>query len=892
MSKENISRRPALASSTTSTISAATALPPGRQTEWKYRGRSNSEATNTEPVSAPTGLPAQKSEGFQRFYKAVVSPTHVRVTAGGRIVPNTRAPPSPTAKRAAGNTTSQDSYGDKYSNAKPTTAPLNTAQQAPPGVPQYFPGFPSAFPPVPAFLPMPFPPTMPGGFPFPLAVGGHIMPQHTMENAARDLYGLHTGDGQTDRSTEPNKEGDAKPSKPEPLDPTKSFVYNNPWIFPMAPPFPHPMGGHPFMPGPMLGHPPFMGHPPMPPHLFPPPNVGVPVSTAGVFSAPSLQAGFTGTAATPGPSNKAFQSPATPPISSIKPSEITKKQIASFRASLKYHEDQLQYNRHQIDEKAMENKVKAIQEHIQHFETLLQSQLEHERMYYPKSEKGRDTDTDSITEPSTAQNIQDHGVAPHYASAAHPASRKPRCLSEITDTPSDNKGGPAIPNFDPSAHAVQPAAEINKQTGLPTDAALAPPFRPRGETRTQTATNDSSMSWDKADNLGTAQKDLGRGLVSASDQRWQVFSGSSDISTEASLKFCGDSIANSRPASRPAVSVKAKARLGVPYLIGTLPKGTDSRGARDTDYQYARELNKDEVRARHLYWGKAPHFVRQGLPQYDGRNFYPPSPVGGSAAADSADQEQLQATFENRLPTVTTKIDDNLDTSKPAVDQSRPTDPFQSIGVMRNSNRPKALSSDDTFSPLTRDRMFRSRARSDSDDFEQLTERRDKAGYPSRQKPTYADARSNIKSLASNDKRSDKPGYALEVPSPTRLVDLWLTRSSRSTRLPPTVLRKGCTSSAVSSTTVQGYLPQYFGHASKALSPPFHKPAFSPNRNESPTKASDIDLKDGGALLSPIPEKKGENRPPNGEGSLEEQFRTVVSTGLADRGNLSSTLNL
>ncbi|GJC85887.1 hypothetical protein ColLi_08725 [Colletotrichum liriopes] len=42
------------------------------------------EAPPQRPV-----LPDQKRKGFEQFYEAVRSPTHVRVTAGGRIVPNT-----------------------------------------------------------------------------------------------------------------------------------------------------------------------------------------------------------------------------------------------------------------------------------------------------------------------------------------------------------------------------------------------------------------------------------------------------------------------------------------------------------------------------------------------------------------------------------------------------------------------------------------------------------------------------------------------------------------------------------------------------------------------------------------------------------------------------------
>lgn len=57
-------------------------------TKWLFRRRESTD--RSVPQSAPTGFAAQQAENFQRFYRAVVSPSHVRVTAGGRIVPNNR----------------------------------------------------------------------------------------------------------------------------------------------------------------------------------------------------------------------------------------------------------------------------------------------------------------------------------------------------------------------------------------------------------------------------------------------------------------------------------------------------------------------------------------------------------------------------------------------------------------------------------------------------------------------------------------------------------------------------------------------------------------------------------------------------------------------------------
>ena len=112
MRKYQLARRAGGSSrETDTTIDSSVALP--REThriQWHLRRRESSDQSN-QPHPAPTGTVAQQSENFQRFYRyirvtnleacmlipnrAVVSPTHVRVTAGGRIVPNTRAIPPP-----------------------------------------------------------------------------------------------------------------------------------------------------------------------------------------------------------------------------------------------------------------------------------------------------------------------------------------------------------------------------------------------------------------------------------------------------------------------------------------------------------------------------------------------------------------------------------------------------------------------------------------------------------------------------------------------------------------------------------------------------------------------------------------------------------------------------
>jgi len=90
------------------------------------------------------------------------------------------------------------------------------------------------------------------------------------------------------------------------------------------------------------------------------------------------------------------------------------------------------------------------------------------------------------------------------------------------------------------------------------------------------------------------------------------------------------------------------------------------------------------------------------------------------------------------------------------------------------------------------------------------------------------------------------------------------------------MLKKASISSAVSSTTAQGYLPQFAAHAAASLSPT-KKSLISPIREASPAKTSLLssDQSDGGALLTPAPENRRENFPPVSVSSLEDQFKNI-----------------
>lgn len=596
--------------------------------EWRYRGRAGSEAaTSLEPLSAPAGINAQQSEGFQRFYKAVISPTHVRVTAGGRIVPNTRGT-SPISKRPK----DKADEGCLARDGNPQTD--EPARQAPEGsfmagpnlsnMPlfafpphPFYPPFPTPLPGMP-MMPLPMGLGMPGGFPFPPQSGPpgsvpHFMSADVMKNFAKE--NLQNGNRRESPGfkTPAFDKGDENPRRMslEQFDRTKPFMINGQVVYPFASPTvpPHMASGpHSQIP------PGFLGHPNVPLAAFHNSPMGPsPVGMNPMFHPslvfPALPGPFQTLQANPNqacpsvPANavttsssaNAPQHPSAPPISSIRPSEISRKQIEMLRGSLKYHEDQLLYNRHQIDEKEMEHTIQMLQSQIDRFEALNQGQLRFEESHYPKKE---------------TKVVEANG--PHHHAIDRASHSSASIQGTVKHTSSSTRRSDSIRHRhvirkrDPLFHLnpIDPSFSLSdpiKKSTLPSKAALAPPFEPRSLINAEAPRVGGSFQWD-----GAA---VDEGSVVGHSKGGRFSKGSSQ---DKNSSF---------------VAADRKSDLTKPYLVGTLPAGIDPQNARDSDYVYERDLTQDETRSRYLYWGRAPSFTRKGLPKFDGKDFYPPSPV-------------------------------------------------------------------------------------------------------------------------------------------------------------------------------------------------------------------------------------------------------------------------
>lgn len=580
--------------------------------EWKYRGRSGSEIIANEPLPAPTGLDAQHHEGFQRFYKAVVSPTHVRVTAGGRIVPNTRNPVSPTAKRPKDE---ESVVNGEQAEAMPAPPP----QKQPPvpmmGMPHpmpfYYPGFP-AMPPIHPMTGMPMP-MMPNGFPFPMPVAP---PSATKETRLGKTDDKEARRGPDPEVTNPG----VKISPPEHFDHTKPFMFNGQqWMFPM---FPSPYPGFMGMPPPGFGGPHVPGAPMMmPPHMGMGPMMGpmgpmgmqanhVSTQTAAPVSSSSRQA-------TPNP-------PSKPPISSIRPSQISRKQIDGLKANLKYHEDQLHFNKHQIDEKDMLNKIQMLKADIERFERVHQCQVEYEEKHYPKADQVKEESSStsgrsSAPSTKTSQSQSEESKESKATSATTASQPKLRKKERSRDSVglNSNKSSTASYSFEDDARdRFLGVMNAGKKSTLPSGAALAPIFQPR-MTLTHTAPSPSSQTqpWQSANTEEIVSQEqleaVEEKLVATGTKAWGLGHQAKELS-------------RSQTQSK---SPQHNGDLGVPYLVGTLPRGGNPYSTQRIEYDYSRQLTNEERQARYLYWGRASRSDRQGLPKYDGKNFYPASPV-------------------------------------------------------------------------------------------------------------------------------------------------------------------------------------------------------------------------------------------------------------------------
>ncbi|KAL7623899.1 hypothetical protein AAE478_005455 [Parahypoxylon ruwenzoriense] len=800
--------------------------------QWQYRGRTGSEVASNEPLSAPAGLAAQKSEGFQRFFKAVVSPTHVRVTAGGRIVPNTRGSASPTAKwdkeRPA---VSGQELIDAAKDGKPEVGNAVNTQASHPIVSPQFPGYPYIQH---MGLPMPLYPIQNG---FQLVYGmapqlGHpngkqLVQAQGQQNSEEAAKAVKTQDGAGDKKRRP---APIKISPPDTFDQTRPFYYNGNVIYPA--PYGPGHGGQIAMMVPSPTFSPGMArNPAYSPAAFP-------------SSQPGGQPSARVSPQQPQPSS-APQSGVAPPITSIRPSEITRRQLDTLRTSLRYYEGQLQYNRHQIDERWTIEQVNCLRQNVQQFEHNYKAQVNFETSCYPKIGSGP---TSPALQMPSSIGARRRDNNPHNGFIS--ANDRGQSLSRFQ---SSSRSGPK-----PGRPRNKAAVGINSSKGACSPFSVDPVLEAviKDKLNRGLGTPDSSKStglnpehaaeqYNSSDSLGMAGElhstaQAGH-LIEYDPSQWGV------LPFEQPGDWNGVYQANDAMAASSGLSPADFAGISYnsqPYLIGRLPPGVNSYGARMPNYVYSRELTREEKLARENYWGRLPN-LGLSLPKFDGKDFYPPSPVKGMQPSESYPQSNLQHRAAGHAGS-----DCNLPVRSAENDPFRPGRNARVVGSQENGQKlSKAIP---IVAPSDASRGAESKVAISSPSVPQVDDGSSGVNMMRKDSKISSPALSNEGPVC--DKKQNAQGRrVLERSSNKSSHDLWQT-----------MLKKGSASgsvlpSAVTSTTATGYLPPYFGNAAASLGPAISNTSNSPSR-ASPAVGSKAIEHDS---PQPAAEKLGENCPPD-----------------------------
>ncbi|KAK1672471.1 hypothetical protein BDP55DRAFT_750573 [Colletotrichum godetiae] len=746
-------------------------------------------------------LPDQKRKGFEQFYEAVRSPTHVRVTAGGRIVPNTldASHSSPTGKSIR-ERTNIDING--------VQSPMGQAFNG-----QFMPGTPLMGP-IHSAMQSTFPMMAPGPNPM-VSFGGFAMPPFGVPQAPTQAQFAPLNSGMI-----------AVGNSNEKKDPNSGVIPNT-GAMPM-PPF----GGqwflppHPMMPMGMqyTGGPTYPGAPMMPMGFGP---VGQPMGQPMMYQQPPQSMPTAG--ARPFTPNVPAESC---PVSSIRPSIITKNQLAGLRSSLKKAEAQLAYNRHQIDEKHMEEYARQLRSDIEHFEIKLKGELALEDNTLSQRSDAKDVSeakTSKESKPTAAEsrktlmsvssgdadikNVPVHNSRSNVTEEPkNPRHRKRDRLKLAVDTSAAS--APYINStvfatispvpFDPTGQNQtrdSDSLHFRKQsTGLPVSAALAPVFQPRSDLRRP---NENTPPVSAVPKAGKETGD-------------KVFHGILRRNQEASDRLFSGGPPTPDLDEQLAELNRENPVLGMAYLVGQVPFGMDpSPDIRD--YVYHRPLNQDEEMAKHLYWSNAPSHLRANFPFFDGRSFWLSSPEKAPRCVVSDERVAGRLEEEYRLAI---KGDKN---------------PFAALERLTGPNMEQAVKdlkrdtkSDNVTSPMKR--RYKSRP---------------VAHFNSQGLHKSKDSTISSDNVVKSD--SEKAYF-------NSCVRTWSEKVTASATALP---------GAVTSENAQGYVPQYaIGHAAASLSPAIANAANQSTRL-SPSKLDDNGKSDTSqSLLVASADVRVENQPP------------------------------
>ena len=324
------------------------------------RAWNTTEASSADPVPKPPDLAPKEVKGFKKFYKAVVSPSHVRVTAGGRIVPNNRTPSSPTPKATRPNHGISGTAA--FANTNPPPFAVNGAL---PSVRPHTNAYPTL--PTPASQVLPQLPTQIGYLPT-----DHGWVQIPIAFAPPGCAVMRSPYSHGSGSLFPAGQNIEK-DKSSAADHANVSALHGPVVLPA--PYVNHVPGQPNLALPQVGG-------SMPSRRNQSPNS----MARGSGYHPSMMMGTALSSALNLTMSNPVQ-PHVPPASSIKASDITKCHIKRMKEVIKYNEDQIHLNKHQIDEKALREQNEQVKALIETFSKTYEMQVKVEDNFLAKDQR-------------------------------------------------------------------------------------------------------------------------------------------------------------------------------------------------------------------------------------------------------------------------------------------------------------------------------------------------------------------------------------------------------------------------------------------------------------------------------------------------------------------------
>ncbi|CCU82314.1 hypothetical protein BGHDH14_bgh02193 [Blumeria hordei DH14] len=546
-----------------------------RQEEGKHRLE--------KPYPAPADIAAQKAENFQKFYRAVVSPTHVRVTAGGRIVPNIKPVEATGFDGDGNNFKSERSVAEACpAVVQPPWSPyLNSLQASsyptltPTGSTQFLNASSSNV----AYDATPVASQI---------YGNTSSVRNTASNLQYPKLGCNIADGIQPTITP----SEIKISHPSQFDQTKPFTINGQLVYPVSPEFQPPA------------------------QIFPvpvriPSNLTTPQNQIQIFNENQSLGSF-GNMTNPlgfpesqhlvmgGNSSGNLYVPSSlipTPYTTVPALEFLTNQLQSLFANLQALENQIATNNSPHEKKVLETQRHVMQIQINSINNMLAIQFSSDEV-----DRGKSTGDKRL-------HLQEIQADLNEADKGFKKFEKPDKHSEIYST---FKQANIISNIN---HANKPddseyLAKLPNKSRLSKSSAKAQPFQPR---HPKNVTIQSKMP----ENFPVCGKNSEKCFPTKIEhENYAYFKNYTPMGEHHN--FQGASSFYELPRSRS---------LGAPYLIGTIPSVSKCNSSIPPDAVYSRPLTREEIQARHVYFGEAPRLSASGLPKFDGKDFYPPSPL-------------------------------------------------------------------------------------------------------------------------------------------------------------------------------------------------------------------------------------------------------------------------